>query len=99
MKRKKNSRRKERRGSLSLSMETIIIIILGVTLLSLGLIFVKGIFDKTEELREAAFDDAERAMSPLDAYHEDKLTVPSIKVKRGESKKFFIYVNNQLDRK
>lgn len=41
-------------------MTTVIVIVLGVTLLVLGLVFVRGIFTKVSGLTEEAFSDAER---------------------------------------
>jgi hypothetical protein len=44
-----------KKGAIELSMTTIIVIILGVVLLSLGLVFVKGIFSKITSISDQAF--------------------------------------------
>ncbi len=49
-----------KKGAIELSITTIIVIVLGVTLLVLGLVFVQGIFSKVTELSDAAFRDADR---------------------------------------
>ena len=47
-----------KKGALELSMNTIIIIVIGVVLLSLGLIFVRGLFGQVESLSKSAFETA-----------------------------------------
>ncbi len=49
-----------KKGAIELSMTTIIVIVMGVTLLVLGLVFIRGIMLKTTGLTEEAFADAER---------------------------------------
>jgi len=44
-----------KKGAIELSMTTIIVIILGVVLLSLGLVFVQGIFKKITTISDQAF--------------------------------------------
>ena len=48
-----------KKGAIELSITTIIVIVLGVTLLSLGLIFVRGIFSQVEQLTKRSFETAE----------------------------------------
>jgi len=48
-----------KKGALELSVSTIIIIVIGVTLLVLGLVFVQGTFRKVTELSEGAFRAAD----------------------------------------
>ncbi len=50
----------QKKGAIELSMTTIIVIVLGVTLLILGLAFVRGIFSKVSGLTEEAFSSAEK---------------------------------------
>ncbi len=54
-----------KKGSIELSMTTIIVIIIGITLLSLGLIWVRGTFSKVTDLSEGAFEKAEGAISDI----------------------------------
>ncbi len=49
-----------KKGAIELSMTTIIVIVMGVTLLVLGLVFIRGIYDKAKGLTDEAFADAER---------------------------------------
>lgn len=49
-----------KKGAIELSMTTIIVIVLGVTLLILGLAFVRSIFQKTTGLADEAFSSAEK---------------------------------------
>ncbi len=53
---------KSKKGAIEMSMNTIIIIVLGVTLLILGLVFVNTIFRDTEKLAREAFATAEKEM-------------------------------------
>src|SRR3989344_2269144 len=47
-----------KKGAIELSMTTIIVIVLGVTLLILGFAFIKGIFGKLEGISSTTFDKA-----------------------------------------
>jgi len=49
-----------KKGAIELSMTTIIVIVLGVTMLILGLVFVRNIFQRTATLTEEAFENAEK---------------------------------------
>ena len=49
-----------KKGAIEMSMTTIIVIVLGVTLLILGLVFIRNIFSKTSGLAEEAFGSAEK---------------------------------------
>ena len=70
-----------KRGAIELSMTTIIVIIIGITLLSLGLIWVRGTFKNVTDLSEQSFEQAEGAIS--DIFKEVSKTIfvspPSIK--------------------
>src|SRR3990167_4628958 len=67
-----NSRKK---GALELSMNTIVIVVIGVTLLVLGLGFVTGIFGNLESLTQNVFVEAENSINQI-ATHNEKLSVP-----------------------
>ncbi|MBU2634377.1 MAG: hypothetical protein KJ674_03970 [Nanoarchaeota archaeon] len=56
---------KSKKGALELSMNTIIIIIIGVTILSLGLLFVRGIFNQVESLSKTAFETADAELGEI----------------------------------
>jgi hypothetical protein len=84
-----------KRAALELSMNTIIIIVIGVVLLSLGLMFVRGIFGNVNDLSRNAFEDADNALNQI-ATHDQKLTIPSqIIVKQGDSATSNAWVVNE----
>ena len=51
---------KQKKGAIELSMTTIIVIVLGVTLLILGLAFIQGLFAKVTSLSEQSFATADK---------------------------------------
>jgi len=53
---------KNKKGAIELSMSTIIVIILGVKLLTLGLMFIRGIFTQIEDMTKVTFEDADKQM-------------------------------------
>jgi len=84
-----------KKAALELSMNTIIIIVIGVVLLSLGLMFVRGIFGNVDDLTRDAFEGAENAINDI-ATHDQKLTVPSqIPIRQGDSAVSNIWVVNE----
>ena len=86
-----------KKGALELSMNTIVIIVIGVVLLSLGLMFVRGMFGNIEDLSKRAFEGAENSLNQI-ATHDDKLTIPSqIMVKKDDTTTFNIWVVNEGD--
>jgi len=56
---------KNKKAAIELSMSTIIIIIIGITLLSLGLMWVKGTFSKIQETSESAFEQTDAVIEEL----------------------------------
>ena len=48
-----------KKGAIEMSMTTIIVIVIGVTLLILGLIFVRGIFERIGGLSDQLFAQAD----------------------------------------
>ena len=84
-----------KKGALELSVSTIIIIVIGVTLLVLGLVFVQGTFRKVTELSEGAFRAAdEQIQNNMGA--SDKIYIPgqTFEVDSGESSTINIGVQN-----
>ena len=76
----------QKKGAIELSITTIIVIVLGITLLSLGLVFIRGIFGKISGLTEQAFGAAqseiEREMAPDQRFYIGGITID---VKSGKS--------------
>lgn len=68
---------KSKKGALELSMSTIIIVVIGVTLLILGLTFVKGIFGKISGISEETFDKARELLVGLEDVNELLTISPS----------------------
>ncbi len=56
---------KSKRGALELSMTTIIVIVIGIVLLSLGLMFVRGVFKKITDESDQIFAMSEEQISEL----------------------------------
>ena len=54
-----------KKAAIELSMTTIIVIIMGITLLSLGLIWIRGTFSEVTSLSKGAFEKAEGAISDI----------------------------------
>jgi len=66
--------RTNKKGAIELSMTTIIVIVLGVTLLILGIAWVEGMFEKVITLTDEAFRSAQKEV-------QDKM---------GSSEKFYV---------
>ena len=86
---------KNKKGAMELSMTTIIIIILGITLLSLGIVFIKGIFGKINLLTEEAFENAQKEINEKMGADE-KFYIPGLQfeVAPGKSKTINLGVQN-----
>jgi len=84
---------KSKKGALELSVNTIVIIVIGVTLLTLGLLFVRGVFNKINILSDNVFDNAQSSINEIS--HTGKFNAPtSIGVQQGAKKTFNVYVAN-----
>lgn len=82
-----------KKGALELSVNTIVIIVIGVALLSLGLIFVRQTFGGLNDMSKAIFGTANTEIVKL--HSGAKLTVPTtVNVKQGEVVKANIFVGH-----
>ena len=82
-----------KKGAIELSMTTIIVIVIGVTLLSLGLVWVRSTFSNIQGLTDDAFQNAKEEITLTN--RDPKLTVPAeININRGETKAFRMYLIN-----
>jgi len=88
-----------KRGAMELSINTIIIIVIGVALLSFGLIFLGTIKDKVFGLTENAFGEADTALTDLNQIDSKLSVVSSVSVKKGETTNFKISVGNEKQTK
>ncbi|MBS3118026.1 hypothetical protein J4430_04070 [Candidatus Woesearchaeota archaeon] len=88
------SHHRKKRGALELSISTIIIVVIGITLLTLGIVFVKNIFGKLTNLSDDVFDTANVELGQLGA-GDARLKVPTtVTVNQGKSKRFDIVIGN-----
>lgn len=90
---------KSKKGAIEMSMNTIIIIVIGVTLLILGLTFVRGIFGKVTTLSEGAFEQAEGKISDFSQITKPLTVTPErITLKKSSSKIVTIVLANLKDK-
>jgi len=74
-----------KKGAMELSVNTIVIVVIGITLLVLGLVFVRDIFEKLSDLGGRAFEEAEKELSQIQG-GDAKINFPSsITIKKGKS--------------
>ncbi|MBS3172206.1 hypothetical protein J4438_01320 [Candidatus Woesearchaeota archaeon] len=86
---------KSKKGAIELSMTAIIVIVLGITLLTLGLVWVRGIFENLEGLSGKAFDNANTAISEVGQADKPLTIKPSeINLKPKENNAIGIVVAN-----
>ncbi len=84
---------KGKKGALELSINTIVVIVIGVTLLVLGLVFVRGLFGKITTLSDTIFDSAQSSIGAIS--HTGTFNSPSsITIEQGRKKTFNIYVSH-----
>lgn len=86
----------KKRGAIELSMSTIIIIIIGITLLSLGLMWVKGIFSDITETSERAFEQTDAVIEELYGDVDKLLTIipGSIDIEQNEQDTVKVIIAN-----
>ena len=86
---------KDKKGAVELSMTTVIVIILGVVLLTLGLAFVRNIFGKVGDLTTTAFGKADADIEKLGNI-EDELTITRrvVDLEQGGSEGIGVVVKN-----
>lgn len=85
---------KNKKGAIELSMTTIIVIVIGVTLLILGLAWVRGLFAKTSVLTDQAFATAEK-MIQENMGSSDKFYVSGLKFDVGSGESVIVHVGVQ----
>lgn len=83
-----------KKGAIELSMTTIVVIVIGITLLSLGLIFVRGIFKQVTGLSDITFREAETSLENMRATDEILSVPPEVKVDIGGQETFKIVLGN-----
>lgn len=85
-----------KRGSLNLSINAIVVLILAITMLSLGLAFMKGLFKKTTGQLEQVGTDIKNQMIEQLRTSSDKLTLnqEDIEIARGEKIEIYYGIKN-----
>lgn len=74
-----------KKGALELSINTIIIIVIGVTLLTLGLLFVRGMFSKIDKISENTFNKANDLLGGLEDVKSLLTVLPTqIEIEQGK---------------
>lgn len=87
----------KKKGSIELSMTTIIVIVLGVTLLTLGIVWVKSLGSSLLDTSEGAFKVSQEEISKL-GLRDQEVYVPGtdMSVKIGGTLRFDVFVQNFL---
>src|SRR3989338_4705715 len=68
---------KQKKGAIELSITTIIVIVLGITLLILGLGFIRGIFGNVEDISKSTFEKAKTMIDTLETVDSTITLSPS----------------------
>jgi len=85
----------KKRGALELSITTIIVIVIGITLLSLGLIFVRSIFSNIMGLSKEAFEQADAEIGKLSEVDSFLTIAPGkIEVEKGSDRNVKVVIAN-----
>lgn len=85
-----------KKGAIELSMTTIIVIVIGITVLSLGLVWIRGLFKDIGGLTEGAFEKAEGEIGEIFGQSDEPLAISptSISVEQGETARADVLVQN-----
>jgi len=81
-----------RKGAMELSMNTIVVVVIGITLLVLGLVFVRTIFLRMSETTEKTFAGADTVLEDITGTDQKLNVQTAIKVKPGQTVKVPIKV-------
>ena len=72
-----------KKGALELSINTIVIVVIGITILSLGLIFVKNMFGSLEKTQKGVFEGAEKEIGKIGGEEGKGLLVAPSQIEIG----------------
>jgi len=87
--------RRSKRGAIELSMSTIIIIILGVALLTFGIMWLRSIFTPIMEISDDTFDKAREQLGQIEDVNSLLTLIPSeTKVEQGKDDTVKVVVAN-----
>lgn len=89
-----------KKGDLSLSINAIVILILAITLLGLGLAFIKGQFSGVANKLGAMTEQIDAGQKAQLENSPEKITMQStdLEIKRGESREIYFGLRNVLDK-
>lgn len=71
-----------KKGAIELSMNTIVVVVIGITLLVLGLVFVRGIFQRLGIIGTKAFEAGEQELKLIQAGESKINFLASAEVKK-----------------
>jgi len=84
----------KKRGAIELSMTTIIVIVIGITLLSLGLVWIKNSFTSIEDLTRKAFENAKEGIGRINHEGEINVIPAEFTVEKGKYSTVSLYIAN-----
>nr|MBA4404728.1 hypothetical protein [Nanoarchaeum sp.] len=90
---------KSKKGAIELSMTTIIVIVIGITLLTLGLAWVRSSFDKITKSTDEAFKMSDQAITEMFSDSSDLLKIVPDKqeIKKGKGVEVAVVFYNLED--
>ncbi|MDP3918573.1 MAG: hypothetical protein Q8Q35_01540 [Nanoarchaeota archaeon] len=86
----------DKKGAVELSMTTIIIIVIGITVLSLGLVWIRSIFSDVGGITDEAFSRGEAEIAQITGDVDEPLSVSpdNLDIEQGDTGDASITVNN-----
>ncbi|MBT4174456.1 hypothetical protein HOC80_03210 [archaeon] len=86
----------DKKGAVELSMTTIIIIVIGITILSLGLVWIRSVFTDVGSLTEGAFERGEGEIAEIFGGTDEivGLSPSQIGLEQGDSETASLIINN-----
>lgn len=86
--------RRKKKGALQLSINAIVILILAITMLGLGLAFIKGLFGGTVEKLKGMTEQIEESERIELLSSPDKITLPRVIKVEGRTKELYFAIRN-----
>jgi hypothetical protein len=85
-----------KKGAVELSMTTIIIIVMGITILSLGLVWIRGVFSDVDQISSGAFEQGESQIAEIFGGTDQAVALsPSeTSIKQGKTSTASLAINN-----
>ncbi len=86
----------DKKGAIELSMTTIIVIVIGITILSLGLVWVRSVFTDVTELSSGAFEKGETQIAEIFGQSKEDvaLSPAETKISQGEQTTATLAIRN-----